>query len=69
MSFPPAVLNDTRTPITKSIERYARLLWRDGDVREVRMIDARGRIEAGYFDDAAALAHAAASSTAERIST
>jgi hypothetical protein len=41
--------------------RFARLLWRDGDVRELRVPRHDGRRTAsGYFDDPAALAAAAA---------
>lgn len=46
--------------MTASVERYVRLLWQPGDVREVRVPKADGyRTHAGYFDDPATLADAA----------
>ena len=39
------------------LERFVTLLWRPGDVREVRIPGPRGT-DSGYFDDPAALAAA-----------
>ena len=45
--------------MTGDLERYVRLLWQPGDVREVRIPKADGyRTHAGYFDDPASLAAA-----------
>ena len=45
------------------LERFVTLLWRPGDVREVR-IPAPGRTDSGYFDSPDALVAAVARSMA-----
>jgi hypothetical protein len=51
----------TRRTVAPDVERYLELLWRPGEVRELRVPKWDGRsTAAGYFDDPAALAVAAA---------
>jgi hypothetical protein len=51
-----------RVEAPPDIERFLRVLWRDGDVREMRVPRADGfSTAAGYFDDPVRLAEAAAS--------
>lgn len=48
----------TVAPPASDLERFVTLLWRPGDVREVR-IPTPGRTDSGYFDSPAALVAAA----------
>ena len=43
---------------TSDLERFLALVWRPGDVREVRVIHAPGKTDSGYFDDPAIMAAA-----------
>lgn len=47
---------DTRT----DLERFLELIWRPGDVREVRVIHGPNKTDSGYFDDPTTMAAAVA---------
>lgn len=47
-------------PPVSDLERFLALVWRPGDVREVRVIHGPGKTDSGYFDDPATMAAAVA---------